>query len=522
MAKSFTTAVSEGCESHQIKRKWLDYDRQPIHPRAGTRRQVTAPSVTLVAGVDSSTKSTKVVIVDVDDGRVVASASARHPATTPPLSEQDPWSWWRALEKAWKGCGPLTESVAAISIAGQQHGLVALDGNGEPVHPAKLWNDSESAPQTQALTDLLGPDEWARRCGSVLTPSFTITKLAWLRENHPDQFATIRRVLLPHEWLTWQLLGRPDVAIGDRGDASGTGWWSPAAGEVDEGLLSLVGGDVEWLPTILGPRDVAGSAQLLRPGALVAPGTGDNMGAALALGLAPGDIAISLGTSGTVFASSLLSTRDVLGEVAGFADAAGRNLPLVCTLNATKVTDWAVNLAGGHSTDLDRIGASSPPGANGVTLVPYLDGERTPLLPGASGSLFGIRTTTTGADIVRASVEGVICGLLAGVDALERCGVDTSGRVLAVGGGARSALYRQVLADLSNRDVITLDPAIDRVAVGAAAQAAAVLTQASPDSIGAAWASADPVVVTNKPTINPAHATELRDRYRSLAKSQAE
>jgi xylulokinase len=473
--------------------------------------------VTLVAGVDSSTKSTKVVIVDTDDGHVVASASARHPSTTPPLSEQDPWSWWRALEKAWKACAPFTESVEAIAIAGQQHGLVALDANGDPVHAAKLWNDSESAPQTQALTDLLGPAEWARRCGSVLAPSFTITKLAWLRETHPEQFAAIRRVLLPHEWLTWQLLGRPDVAIGDRGDASGTGWWSPTTGAVDEGLLSLVGGNVEWLPTILGPHELAGSARSLLPGALVGPGTGDNMGAALALGLAPGDIAISFGTSGTVFASSLVPTRDLEGDVAGFADAAGRNLPLVCTLNATKVTDWAVNLAGGHSTDLDRIGGGSVPGAHGVTLVPYLDGERTPLLPNASGTLHGLRTTTSGADIVRAAVEGVICGLLAGVDALERCDVDTGGRVLAVGGGARSALYRQVLADLSNRQVITLDPAVDRVAVGAAAQAAAVLTQENPDVVGAAWASADPVVVTTDPSISASQATELRDRYRSFA-----
>jgi xylulokinase len=280
-----------------------------------------------------------------------------------------------------------------------------------------------------------------------------------------------------------------------------------------------VGGELEWLPTILGPSEIAGSAQFLRPGAAVGPGTGDNMGAALALGLTPGDIAISFGTSGTVFASSLHPTQDVQGEVAGFADAAGRNLPLVCTLNATKVTDWAVNLAGGHSTDLDRIGGSSVPGANGVTLVPYLDGERTPLLPSASGTLFGIRTTTTGADIVRSSVEGVINGLLAGVDALARCGVDTSGRVLAVGGGARSALYRQVLADLSSRQVITLDPAVDRVAVGAAAQAAAVLAGVGPDSIGAAWASADPVVVTTDPALSAAQATELRDRYRSLAKS---
>ena len=149
-------------------------------------------------------------------------------------------------------------------------------------------------------------------------------------------------------------------------------------------------------------------------------------------------------------------------------------MPLVCTLNATKVTEWAVGLAGGKANDLDRIGALAPPGANGVVLVPYLDGERTPLLPNATGTLSGLRTTTTVADIVRASVEGVICGLLGGVDALERCGIDTSGRILAVGGGARSTLYRQTLADLSMREIVTPDPAVDRVAVGAAAQAAAV------------------------------------------------
>jgi xylulokinase len=478
--------------------------------------------VTLVAGVDSSTKSTKVVIVDIDDGRVVASASARHPATTPPKSEQNPWTWWRALEKAWASCGPLAKSVSAISIAGQQHGLVALGDDDEPVHPAKLWNDAESAPQTAALTKLLGAEEWARRCGSILTPSFTITKLAWLRENHPGEFAKVRRVLLPHEWLTWQLLGRPRVAIGDRGDASGTGWWSSTSEHVDEDLLGLVDGHVEWLPNILGPRESAGSATELAPGVLVGPGTGDNMGAALALGLSPGDVAVSLGTSGTVFASSLRATCDIQGEVAGFADAAGRNLPLVCTLNATKVTDWAVNLAGGRSVDLDRIGSTSPPGAHGAVLVPYLDGERTPLLPNATGSLFGLRTSTTPADIVRASVEGVICGLLAGVDALERCDVDTSGRILAVGGGARSALYRQVLADLSARQVVTLDPAVDRVAVGAAAQAAAIFTNTAPDRIGATWASLEPVVIVTDPGIDAMLANDLRDRYRSLSRSRTD
>jgi xylulokinase len=325
-------------------------------------------------------------------------------------------------------------------------------------------------------------------------------------------------VLLPHEWLTWQLLGRPTTAVGDRGDASGTGWWSPSSGEVDDGLLALVDGQREWLPDILGPRDSAGEAATMIRGAAVGPGTGDNMGAALALGLAPGDLAVSFGTSGTVFTSSHSPSFDAAGEVAGFADAAGRYLPLVCTLNATKVTEWAVGLAGGKANDLDRVGALAPPGANGVVLVPYLDGERTPLLPNATGTLSGLRTTTTVADIVRASVEGVICGLLAGVDALERCGIDASGRILAVGGGARSTLYRQTLADLSMREIVTPDPTVDRVAVGAAAQAAALLSDAAPDDVGATWASNEKVVVVTEPKIDAALSAELRDRYRKLAK----
>jgi xylulokinase len=473
--------------------------------------------VTLVAGVDSSTKSTKVVIVDSEDGTIVASATSRHPSTSPPRSEQDPMTWWRALSKAWSACGPITRSVRAVSIAAQQHGLVALDGDGEAVHPAKLWNDSESAPQSETLTAQLGAEEWARRCGSVLGPSFTITKLAWLRDTKPEAFAAVRRVLLPHEWLTWQLLGRPARAVGDRGDASGTGWWSPSSGAVDEALLAMAGGRLEWLPEILGPGDVAGPAVTMVRGAVVGPGTGDNMGAALALGLTPGDLAISFGTSGTVFTSSSTPTSDIQGEVAGFADAAGRFLPLVCTLNATKVTEWAVGLAGAKTSDLDRIGALAPPGANGVVLVPYLDGERTPLLPNATGTLSGLRTTTTIADVVRASVEGVVSGLLSGVDALERCGVDVDGRLLAVGGGARSALYRQVLADLSSRQILTLDPAVDRVAVGAAAQAAAAVSGTSPDLVGAAWAANEKVVVVTDPKIDTMRSAELRDRYRSLA-----
>ena len=470
--------------------------------------------MSLVAGIDSSTQSTKVVVVDTDDGRVVASGSAPHPSTTPPVSEQDPTSWWSALGAAWEQCGPAVNGVEAISVAGQQHGMVALDEGGVPVHPAKLWNDTESAAQADLLVARLGPEEWARRCGTVPTASFTITKLAWLSEAHPGAFARIRRVLLPHDWLTWMLLGRPAEAVTDRGDASGTGWWSPATGAADADLLAVVGVSQEWLPRVLGPVEVAGSAGQLAPGVLVGAGTGDNMAAALGFGLRPGDVALSLGTSGTAFAVSEYPTADASGDIAGFADADGRFLPLACTLNAMKVTDWIARMTGVAPHQLDAIVTDSPPGANGVVLVPHLDGERTPRRPHATGTLSGLRTSTTSADLTRAAFEGVVCGLLHGVDALGVAGVDTSGRLLLAGGGARSSAYRQILADLSGRVIVTPTPDAERVALGAAAQAAALLTGERPSAVGARWLASESAPIETEPRLATGVAAEIRERFR--------
>ena len=272
----------------------------------------------LVAGVDSSTQSCKVVVCDADDGSVVATGAAPHPPVSPPRSEQDPEAWWSALQAAWAAAG--SPDVTALSVAGQQHGMVALDAAGAPVHPAKLWNDVESAPHAAALVAELGPPAWAAACGSVPNASFTITKLAWLRSARPEAWSRVARVLLPHDWLTWRLTGR---AVTDRGDASGTGWWSPAEGRVRPDLLALVdfGGE---LPEVLAPAEAAGESDW----GLVACGTGDNMAAALGLALEPGDVAVSLGTSGTVFAVSEEPTADPSGLVAGFADATppGRRL----------------------------------------------------------------------------------------------------------------------------------------------------------------------------------------------------
>jgi len=447
----------------------------------------------LVLGVDSSTQSTKVELRDADDGRLIASARAPHPPTTPPRSEQDPESWWRALGAA-IALLPHTD-IAAVAVAAQQMGLVSLDSALRPVRAAKLWNDTESAPESRRLVEALGAQAWARACGSVPVASFTVTKLAWLMAHEPPAYERLAHACVPHDWLTLRLCGR---LVTDRGDASGTGWWSPAEGRYREDLLALVDVERDWrgvLPEVLGPLEAAGD---LTRGAreelgltgggrtIVAAGTGDNMGAALGVGLSARDVVISLGTSGTVYALSDRPTADATGAVGGFADATGRFLPLACTLNATKVTDVFARLLGLERAAFDAAALSVPPGAGGVVLLPYLDGERTPNRPEATGILSGLRSNVESAQIARAAFEGVVCGLLDALDALGAAGVDTSGRLLLVGGGAKSGAFRHIVADLAQRPV-GVPGADEIVATGACVQAAAVLHGRPFDQIAAAW-----------------------------------
>jgi xylulokinase len=472
--------------------------------------------VPLVLGVDSSTQSTKVELRDADDGRLVASARAPHPPTTPPRSEQDPERWWQALREA---CASLPQAeVAAVSIAAQQMGLVALDAASRPVRPAKLWNDTESAPQAARLVEHLGADAWARACGSVPVASFTVTKLAWLRETEPEAYARVARVCVPHDWLTLRLTGR---LVTDRGDASGTGWWSPADERYRTDLLALVDPVRDWeaaLPAVLGPREAAGSPDTraardlgitFAPGAVVAPGTGDNMGAALGIGLRRGDAVMSIGTSGTVFARADRPTADATGVVGGFADATGAYMPLACTLNATKVTDAFARVLGMDRAAFEAAALTEPAGAGGVVLVPYLDGERTPNRPDATGTLSGLRSDVRAGQIARAAFEGVVCGLLVALDALTAAGVDIGGRLWLAGGGARSRAYRTLVADLAERRVfVARDDEL--VAKGACVQAAAVLTGKSPDEVAQAWKLGEAEAVVPGRLID---AGAVRDAY---------
>ncbi len=474
----------------------------------------------LVLGVDSSTQSTKVELRDADDGTLIGSARAPHPAVHPPRSEQDPEAWWEALCLAVaEATADGAHAVAAVSVAAQQHGMVVLDGGGRPLRAAKLWNDTESAPEAAAMVAGLGAGAWAARTGSVPVAAFTVTKLAWLARHEPDTARAVRSVLLPHDYLTYRLTGR---MVTDRGDASGTGYFDPSAGAWLPDLLEEVVGPGDWaarLPVVLGPTEAARPLGATGAAALdvdcmgvVGPGTGDNMAAALGLGLVPGQVCVSIGTSGTVFARSARPTSDPTGAVAGFADAAGGFLPLVCTLNATRVTAAVARLLGVTAAGFDALALAGSSGASGLTLLPYFDGERTPDRPAATGAITGLRSEVTREDMARAAVEGVVCGLLDGLDALDAVVPCDDGPLLLVGGGARSPAFRRVLADLSGRAVQVPDVG-EAVATGAAVQAAAILSGRPIEEVQAAWGLGGGVAVEPDGSVDVA---AVRDAYARL------
>jgi len=430
----------------------------------------------LVMGVDSSTQSCKVVIVDTASGAIVRQGRASHPDGT----SVDPEAWWTALQAAIADAGGLAD-VEAWAIGGQQHGMVALDADGAVIRDALLWNDTRSAPAAADLIAEFGAEALVARTGLVPVASFTITKLRWLRDAEPHNAARVAAVALPHDWLTWRLRGFGpagvsargpvlDELVTDRSDASGTGYWNPQTGAYDRDLLVAALGHGAALPRVLAADAFVTDADGRRVGA----GAGDNAGAALGVGAAVGDVVVSIGTSGTVFAVSETPVHDATGTVAGFASADGHFLPLVATLNAARVLDAIARLLGVDHAQLSELALAAAPGAGGLTLLPYFEGERTPNLPDATAELTGMTlASTTRENLARAAVEGMLRGLAAGLDAIRDLGVPIE-RALLVGGGAQSEAVRRIAPDLLGVPVDVPPPA-EYVALGAARQAAGVL-----------------------------------------------
>jgi xylulokinase len=478
----------------------------------------------VVAGVDSSTQSTTVVLRDAATGRIVGSGRSPHPTTTPPVSEQDPHTWWDALvlamHQAREAAGVDEDDIVAIAVAAQCHGLVALDADGDVIRPAKLWNDTTSSAEVAELTARIGAEKWIKRVGSLPTAAFTVSKVLWLARHEPASFARMRTVLLPHDWLTHRLTGR---FVTDRSEATGTGYYDARAGEYALEVLALIDPERDWaaqLPEVLGPSDPAGrvlpavSAELgISPDAIVGAGAGDQHAGAVGLGVRPGDTVFSLGTSGVVYSVSSEPVTDLSGIVNCVADAAGGFQPLVCTLNAAKVTDAVARLLGVDHTELSRLAAAAPRTADRPVFAAYLDGERTPNLPDARGVLSGFGSDLTREQLALAAYEGVVFGLVRGLEVITGQGVSQDGKVIAVGGGAHSPAYLQAIADITGRPVETAD-GVEIVAAGAAVQAAAVLRGVPITEQRDAWAPRTQLAAT--PRVDPTLGS-VRARYTTTA-----
>jgi len=467
----------------------------------------------LVAGIDSSTQSCKIVVRDAGDGRLVREGRAPHPEGT----EVDAEQWWQAVQTAADDAGGL-DDVQAVAVGAQQHGLVALDASGEPVRDALLWNDTRSAAAARDVISELGDGDeargrqlWVEATGVVPVASFTVSKLRWLADHEPDNAGRTEAVALPHDWLTARLRagGGPVVAADlttDAGDASGTGYYDAGSGRYRDDLLRLAFGAEPALPRVACPGERVGEATGLAAGAILGAGTGDNAAAAFGLGIGPGDVVVSIGTSGVVSALADTVQPDPTGTVAGFADATGRRLPLVCTLNASRVLSTVAQLLRVDLDALSELALSAPTGAEGIVLIPFLEGERTPDRPDASGAVHGLRVhNAQPANIARAAVEGLLCGLTDGIEALRQQGLPVH-RVLLIGGGARSRAVREIAPQVLGCDIAVPTPD-EYVANGAARQAAWAL---SGDESPPAWE----VALTESLHADP--EPHVHERYRSV------
>ena len=477
-------------------------------PSHDGRHRERTKKLTLVAGVDSSTQSVKIVVCDAETGAVVRSSRAPHPDGT----EVSAAAWWDAYRSAAKQPG-LLEGVEAIAVGGQQHGMVTLDEDGALVRDALLWNDTRSAPDaTDLIEELGGAAAWADAVGTVPVASMTITKLRWLARNEPELADKVATVLLPHDYLTWQLGGRSFAPVTDRGDASGTLYFDGTTNTYREDLVRLALGRMVELPRVASPQEIVGRTS---DGIAIAPGTGDNMAAGLGLGVEPGSAVVSLGTSGTAFTQTASITHDPSGTVAGFSDATGGFMPLVCTLNGARNLVATADVLGVTLDELAQLALSAKPGSDGLVFLPFLEGERTPSLPHARGELVGLTLSNMKpANLARAAIEGVLWSLAYGVEVLrEQTG--TISAITLTGGASQSEAVRRIATSVFGLPVVVTE-AFESVAVGAARQAAWALTGDLPD-----WKV--PVAGRYDPTDpDVAAADDLMGRYTEVLQSHFE
>ncbi len=439
---------------------------------------------TLLIGIDSGTQSTKVLVVDAQSGKVLASAAQAYdliPNLPPGAKEQHPQTWREAtasaIRQALRQAKASGAEVKAIGVSGQQHGFVPLDSKGEVIRPAKLWCDTSTMAECDEITEKLGGlKKTIRTLGNAVLPGFTAPKILWLKKNEPKHYQRLATVLLPHDYLNFWLTGEK---VMEYGDASGTAlldvrkrkWSAAALDAIDPELAGK-------LPPLMGSDKPAGRLQLataktldLNTDVLVSAGGGDNMMGAIGTGnTSAGVITASFGTSGTIYACADKPVVDPVGEIAAFCDSTNHWLPLLCTMNVTTATELMRNSFGWTHEKFSATIARVPAGSGGLILLPYLEGERTPNVPAGTGVLLGVNQKTYAPEyLARAAVEGVTMGMNYGLRRLAELGVKPT-QIRATGGGAKSKAWRQIMADIFNVEVVTLKVS-EGAAYGAALQA---------------------------------------------------
>ncbi|GAA2513770.1 FGGY family carbohydrate kinase [Streptomyces longisporus] len=422
----------------------------------------------IVAGLDSAPDFTRIVVCDTDTGTVLRQGYAPHPVDGDRPADVDPQAWLLSLGEA--AGGGLLEGVQAIGVSAQQNAVVPLDAQGGTVRPALVGGDKRAQVAAADLIDALGGREaWAQAVGCVPQAAQPVTKLRWLAKNEPDAALRTAMLMQAHDWLVWQLLGRPVRRTTDRGGASGTGYWSAATGSYRSDLVELALGHQAMLPEVIGPADAAGTTP---EGLLISAGTGETMSAAFGLGIGLGDAVVSLGASGSVMAVHPEALVDSSGMITSLADATGMHLPVVTTLNAVRTLRGTAELLGLPDLEsLSELATKSTPGAHGLVLLPYLEGERTPNLPHTAGSIAGLRRESMkGEHLARAAFEGMLCGLADALDVLRGRGVEVR-RIFLLGAAAELPAVQAAAPMLFGAQVVVPQPA-DYAAIGAARQAA--------------------------------------------------
>ncbi|MET8470868.1 FGGY family carbohydrate kinase [Streptomyces sp. NPDC006422] len=441
----------------------------------------------IVAGLDSSPEFTRIVVCDADTGAVLRQGYAPHPLEAPEgggrPSDVDPQAWLLSLGEA--AGGGLLEGVQAIGVSAQQNTVVPLDAQGNTVRPALVGGDKRAQVAAADLVDRLGSREaWAEAVGSVPQAALPVAKLRWLARTEPENAERVASLMQAHDWLVWQLLGRPARRTTDRGGASSTGYWSAAGAVWRPDLVELALGHQVALPEVIGPGEAAGRTP---EGLVISAGTGETMAAAFGLGVQSGDAVVSLGASGSVMAVHHEALVDSSGSITSLADATGMHLPVVHTANAVRALRGTVDMLGldGSLEELSELAMKSTPGAHGLVLLPYLEGEKTPNLPHTAGTLSGLRRESMKPEhLARAAFEGMLCGLADAMDVLRGRGVEIR-RVFLLGAAAELPAVQSVAPPLFEAQVVVPQPA-DYAAIGAARQAAWALNGQLPQWQGAA------------------------------------